>query len=35
MRFPHWVTLGIVFIVAYYVGAKWPGMAQRAGLVTS
>lgn len=28
-----WMTLAIVFLVAYFVGAKFPGLAQKTGLV--
>lgn len=31
MQFHHYVMLGIVAVVAYAIGAKWPAMAQKFG----
>jgi hypothetical protein len=28
----HWLTIVIVALVAYYVGAKFPGMVAKVGL---
>lgn len=31
MESHHWITLVIVFVVAYIIGAKYPGYAARLG----
>lgn len=32
MQTHHWLLLIVVFVVAYYVGAKYPGMISKVGL---
>lgn len=32
MQIHHWLLLAVVFIIAYYVGAKYPGMVSKVGL---
>lgn len=34
MRAQHWLFLGIVLLAGYFIGAKWPQVAQRSGLLS-
>jgi hypothetical protein len=34
MRAQHWLFLGIVLLAGYFIGAKWPAIAQRVGVAS-
>jgi hypothetical protein len=31
MKAQHWVFLAIVLVAGYFIGAKWPTIAQKVG----
>jgi hypothetical protein len=31
MKGPHWLVVAIVAVAFYWIGAKWPALAQKIG----
>ncbi len=32
MQFHHWVFLALVLVAGYFIGARWPVLAQKVGV---